>query len=373
MKIEYISHSCIFVDTGDARIIMDPWFYGSAYCNQWHLFPKPINTDILKTLDTIMVSHGHEDHLHPQSLSVLPKTAKVYYPYLWKAGIEEFLNELGFTEVHEAVSYKAYQVSASTKITFLTTSMDTIMILECDGKVLVNLNDALNSHHEKVVKRFIDAINSRWEKIDYLFVGLGGAGYFPNMVHHPSKNDFEVGELREQKFVHNWCRLVHDLNPLQVLPFAPGFVLLNYETMWINELKYPRELLYDYYKKYFDETPGFEMIVMYPHDEFNDGVFVKKSPYHSQIKNNSLNHLIKEMYADEIIEANKEEHSDESVGDIILNKLIKQIPFAARVFTEEINEQIDFALRLDDISIQNYFIIKYNKGQWTIYRSDKVA
>lgn len=372
MKIEYISHSCIFIDTGDARIIMDPWFNGSAYCNQWHLFPKPLNLAFADKVDHIMISHGHEDHLHPNSLSMLPKNAKVYYPYLWKAGIEEFMLELGFTDVNEAVSYKSYSISSSTNITFLTTSMDTIMVLECNGKVLVNLNDALNSHHENVVKRFIDAINKKWKKIDYLFVGLGGAGYFPNMVHHPLKNDFEVGQLREQKFVHNWCRLVHDLNPLQVLPFAPGFVLLQKETMWINELKFPRELLFDYYKKYIDFNPGFEMIVMYPHDEFNDGVFVPKSPYHKDVKNNSLNYLIPAMYAEEIIEANKPEQVDESMGEIILTKLIKHIPFAARVFTEEINEKINFAIRLDDISVKNYFIINYKNSEWNIYRSDKV-
>ena len=250
--------------------------------------------------------------------------------------------------------------------------MDTIMILESKGKVLVNLNDALNSHHENVVSRFLEAINKRWKKIDYLFVGLGGAGYFPNMVHHPSKNDFEVGELREQKFVHNWCRIVHDLNPLQVLPFAPGFVLLNHDTMWINELKFPRELLFDYYKSHYDPNPGFELIVMYPHDEFNDGVFFKKSPYHAQIVNNSLNHLIKEMYAEEIIEANKPEITDESMGEVVLAKLIKHIPFASRLFTKEINEQINFSLRLDDIGNMNHFTIKYKDDKWVIHRSNEV-
>ena len=146
MKIEYISHSCIFIDTDDARILLDPWFSGSAYCNQWHLFPKPVNIDFLQTVDHIMISHGHEDHLHAQSLSLLPKTAKVFYPYLWKAGIHDFMNKLGFSDVNEAVSYKGYQISPSTKITFLTTSMDNIMVVESNGKVLIDLNDALNSH-----------------------------------------------------------------------------------------------------------------------------------------------------------------------------------------------------------------------------------
>ena len=163
MKIEYISHSCIFVDTGDARIVIDPWFNGSAYCNQWQLFPKPYDTSILNTADHIMISHGHEDHLHPQSLSHLPKNAKVYYPYLWKAGIHDFLNELGFYDVNEALSYKEYSITPATKITFLTTSMDTIMVIESNGKVLVDLNDALNSHHENVVRLFLAEIKKEME------------------------------------------------------------------------------------------------------------------------------------------------------------------------------------------------------------------
>ena len=78
-KIEYISHSCLFVDTGDVKIVMDPWFRGSAYCNQWHLWPKTVNEDCLKEVDVIMVSHGHEDHLHRESLSALPKSAQIFF------------------------------------------------------------------------------------------------------------------------------------------------------------------------------------------------------------------------------------------------------------------------------------------------------
>ena len=106
MKFEYISHSCLYVDTGDAKIVMDPWFNGSAFCNQWHLFPKPADTQVLNSVDHILISHGHEDHLHYNSLNVLPKSAKVFYPYLWKKGITEFMEKLGFENVTEAVSTK---------------------------------------------------------------------------------------------------------------------------------------------------------------------------------------------------------------------------------------------------------------------------
>ena len=31
MKIEYIGHACLLIDTGKIKIATDPWFYGPAY------------------------------------------------------------------------------------------------------------------------------------------------------------------------------------------------------------------------------------------------------------------------------------------------------------------------------------------------------
>ena len=81
MRVEYDCHACLAIDTGDIRIVTDPWFDGPAYCNQWHLFPKPIDLSSLAEVDVVLVSHGHEDHLHAPSLSKLPGNARVFYPY----------------------------------------------------------------------------------------------------------------------------------------------------------------------------------------------------------------------------------------------------------------------------------------------------
>ena len=34
MKVEYISHARLLIDTGDVRIATDPWFAGPAYSQQ---------------------------------------------------------------------------------------------------------------------------------------------------------------------------------------------------------------------------------------------------------------------------------------------------------------------------------------------------
>ena len=73
MKVEYICHACLLIETEDLRITTDPWLVDATYCGQWYLFPKPINGEKLQTVDTILISHGHEDHLHEATLKELPK------------------------------------------------------------------------------------------------------------------------------------------------------------------------------------------------------------------------------------------------------------------------------------------------------------
>ena len=87
MKIEYLCHSCLYIDTGDTTLIMDPWFKGSCYMNQWHLFPKPADLSCVAQVKNILYSHGHEDHLHSESLKAMPCAARVFYPYQWRKGV----------------------------------------------------------------------------------------------------------------------------------------------------------------------------------------------------------------------------------------------------------------------------------------------
>ena len=63
------------------------------------------------------------------------------------------------------------------------------MVIESGGKVIVNINDALNSNHENVVMMFLEVLQKHWPHIDILISGFSGAGYFPNQVRYPNKND----------------------------------------------------------------------------------------------------------------------------------------------------------------------------------------
>ncbi len=54
MKITYLSHSCFLIETGPHRLLIDPFLSGN---------PKaPLTPEAVKC-DTILISHGHNDHV----------------------------------------------------------------------------------------------------------------------------------------------------------------------------------------------------------------------------------------------------------------------------------------------------------------------
>ena len=175
MKIKYICHACLLIDSGDLRLLTDPWFEGPAFCKQWYVFPKPIDTDLLQETDVILISHGHEDHLHEPSLRKLPKRAQVFYPYSLFGGTKEFIEEMGFRIVQEVLSYKTSKLSERTSVTYIANAHDHIIVIEAGGKVVVNANDALHAYSQSVIDSFIASLRARWPRIDILFCGFGGA------------------------------------------------------------------------------------------------------------------------------------------------------------------------------------------------------
>lgn len=371
-KIEYICHSCLHIETDDTSLVIDPWFKGSAYCNQWFLFPLPVDLKKLSNVKNILFSHGHEDHLHSESLSELPNNAEVFFPYQWRNGVKEFFSAKHF-HLTEAESFTSYRLSPSTKITYIAFALESVIVIEIDGYVIVNLNDALNSHHENVVQWFISRLKKRWKKIDLLFSGWSGAGYFPNMVHYKTKDDVETGKRREQYFANHFCKIVRQLQPAAAVPFAPGFVLLKKDRQWINEVKFPRGIISDYYKKYFDRNSFIRFETMYPGDSFDNNGFNIASPYHKKLINGSLNHLIEETYADEILESNKTKIALNETIDTLVIKLRHVINSNRDLYDSVVLYDACFSILLEDVSEIKFINVSYENNYFLVERSEKAA
>ncbi len=327
MKITYISNSCLVVEHGKVCIVIDPWFMGSAYMGHWHLFPKPVDLSILERATHLIATHGHEDHLHPESIQQLRKDIPLLFPYLWYESVVPFATELGFSDIQEVRSGKIIQLSNDVKVCFYTIGLDSIVVVQCGGEVLVNLNDALSTHDMGPVKHFAKLIAKNWPTINYLFCGHGGAGTFPNLVHHPAKNDIEIGAVREQLLSHRFCEMMEIFQPQYALPSVAGFVLLKNEHRWINEVRFPREKLQTYARKYVNPNSKISYLVSYPGDTIEKGAIVQRSPYHDlKDEQHSLTHLIDQTFTAEIAQANRQSDCSEQDLQTYIELLSYSLP-----------------------------------------------
>ncbi len=358
------------IETEDRRIATDPWFVGAANCGQWHVFPKPVNTEKLDDIDTILISHGHEDHLHEETLRTLPKRAQVFYPYSFFGGAKEYIEGLGFDNVTEAVTFKEYKISEETSVTFIVNSHDSLMVIESGGEVFLNVNDALHSSPEKVIDFYLEAINKRWPAIDYVFCGFGGASYFPNTMHLAGKDDVEIGLAREQLFAHNFCKIVKGLRPIVAVPFAADFALLDKNQRWINEMRFPRSKMADYYQKHFSESDYRPDIYgMYSGDRLENHELNKLSPYRNELKNGGLEHLIDTQYAVEIELKSRQIFIAETEAEKLIHEIRLNVEKRRTLYKSGEWKDLKFCLQVADVVENRCYHIAFEDDKPRVWRA----
>jgi L-ascorbate metabolism protein UlaG (beta-lactamase superfamily) len=371
VKVEYISHACLLIDAGAVRIATDPWFAGPAYSQQWYVFPKPVNVQAVETADVIAISHGHEDHFHPKTLRGLSnKNARVLYPYGWFGGAKEFIESLGFSQVIETINWRKYRITPDVSITYVANGHDNIMVIESGKKVLVNVNDALHSEADATIDFFIEEIRRGWPRIDVLFCGFGGASYFPNMLHVRGKDDEAVGAVREQLFARNFCRVVAGLKPRVAIPFAADFALLAPAERWINEVRFPRSLMKDYFEGEFaDATAQTQIQVMYPGDVLDGCELQTVSPYRARLRDGELTHLIDEQYADEIARKNNPALLSVDAAQELAEDLRQQISRRAAALGGPQFDPLKFCIQVSDAGENGSFNVSFQNGAARVQRT----
>ena len=80
MKITYIGHATLLLEIGDVRILTDPNFDSHLGRFLPRVSAPGIALNSLPTLDAILLTHAHADHLSFDSLDQLPRNVPLYAP-----------------------------------------------------------------------------------------------------------------------------------------------------------------------------------------------------------------------------------------------------------------------------------------------------
>ena len=93
-RLRWLGHSTVFVELDGTRLLTDPLLRRRLF----HLWrPSPVEPEDLESLDGVLVSHVHYDHLDLPSLRRLPRTTHVVAPL----GAGRLLRRKGFASVTE--------------------------------------------------------------------------------------------------------------------------------------------------------------------------------------------------------------------------------------------------------------------------------
>lgn len=360
MKITYISHAALLIETNNVRILTDPWIAGAAYCDQWYPFPKPVEDyeKYLKNIDYVFISHGHEDHVHHDTLKLVDKRAKVFFPFSWFESPVGYFQSLGFEEVTEAVNKKCYHLKNGVKLTYYANNLDNVMVIGSEGKVIVDVNDALPSTSPAVIDYFIKELNDNYPQIDYLFSSYGGASYYPNTIKCSWKDDKEIGRIRETYFLNNFCKIASGLKPKFAIPFASDFALLDDHQMWINEVKFQKKNIHDFIASYHPEIlKETTLSELYSGDFIeNKDVFVS-SAYHNILREQNLLTVINNDYSAEIEKKRHATTISEEHFQELLGKVDQQVREMVHILPQDIRKELIFSVQITDYSDNAYITV----------------
>lgn len=137
-------------------LVTDPWVIGSAYFGSWtlsHEIPEEQMTAV-QACRYVWYSHGHPDHLHSESLSLL-RDKKILLPDHVGKRIYNDLSKDGYN-VHVLRNKVWYRLSENIKVLCISDyNQDGILLIDINGRLLVNLNDASSRGWGTFVKRIV--------------------------------------------------------------------------------------------------------------------------------------------------------------------------------------------------------------------------
>ena len=134
----------LFFEDGRPVLATDPWLFGTCYFGSWGL-ERPLTESEIDTVcaaDYIWISHGHPDHLHPDSLKRLPRGKKILLPDHYSSEIKDSLAADGFDVT--VMPYREWMPLSPTvsALCLDNENQDAILVVRFGDSLLINLNDS---------------------------------------------------------------------------------------------------------------------------------------------------------------------------------------------------------------------------------------
>jgi UDP-MurNAc hydroxylase len=250
MYFQTLSHAGLRVVAGGRELVCDPWLVGSTYWRSWWNYP-PVPSELVADLkpDFIYLTHLHWDHFQSVSLRRFAPETQVLVPYDRYGRMMRDLRHIGMTNVRELRHSERIQLGpdfALTSYHFAPFVTDSAPVIEADGVVIFNANDA------KMAGAPLKHILKRHPKIDFCLRSHSSAN--PRACYHTTDAEQPAAiEDDNEHYIRAFSMFMAAVKPRCAIPFASNNCLLHDDVYSMNSLVQTPQMVAEYFKTFAAE------------------------------------------------------------------------------------------------------------------------
>jgi UDP-MurNAc hydroxylase len=232
MRVTYLGHAGLFIETRRGSILCDPWF-SPAYFASWFPFPsnEALDPDELAHPDFLYVSHLHRDHFDPAFLrDHVSRAATVLLPDFPLDELRRELAQLGFSRFEllpdrETVDLDGLRLMGVTEVSPSDGPLgDSALAVDDRTARLFNQNDAR--------PRDLEAV-AALGPYDAHFLQFSGAIWYPVVYAFPEAEKAALGREKRARGMDRALRFVEDVGATNVFPTAGPPCFLD-ESLYVH-------------------------------------------------------------------------------------------------------------------------------------------
>ena len=256
MEFKIVSHACLDVTARGKRLVIDPWLNEPTYWSSWWHCPPPIVGDDIFEADFVYITHWHFDHFDPKTLRKFGKKTTAVVPKFPISGLKQQLEEIGFERVVELRHGERMELADGFWLTSyqITFQDDSVAVVEADGAVLVDLNDA------KPLPSTWKSFRAKYPRVDFMFRSHSPAWSYPTRYTFEDPADRLPVDART--YMEAFVAAAQQLRPRYAVPFASGICHLHREVRDENRFLVSVPEMREYFEANAARVPQTELAVM---------------------------------------------------------------------------------------------------------------
>lgn len=224
MEFRIVSHACLDIKARGKRLVIDPWLNEPTYWSAWWHAPPPNFEADLFDADYVYITHWHFDHFDPKTLKKFSKNTTAIVPRFPISGLREQLENIGFEKIVELGHGKTLELADGFTLTSYQVSFqdDSVAVVQADGTVLVDLNDA------KPLPSTWRTFRAQYPAVDFMLRSHSPAWSYPTRYTFEDPSDRLPVDART--YMEAFVAAAVQLRPRYAIPFASGICHLHREV-----------------------------------------------------------------------------------------------------------------------------------------------